>query len=249
MYEPVKRSIDTAKTVCRGVLRKYSRFRPARFYGGIATGDCVGCCLRCIFCWSYDSVVRPQTIGAFYSPEEVARKLVGIARKKGFQQVRISGGEPTLAKEHLLRVLDLIPKDIQFILETNGVLIGCDEKYAKALACFDNLHVRVSLKGTKEAEFSRLTGAVPTGFGLQLRALENLIRAGVSTHAAAMVSFSSPEDIEGLAKRLAGIAQELGQVEIEELVSFNRSVEERLRNARVDYRTAYHPDNIPPEQL
>ncbi|GLI34628.1 molybdenum cofactor biosynthesis protein MoaA [Desulforhabdus amnigena] len=249
MYDPVKRAIDTAKIACREDLRKYSRFRPARFYGGIATADCVGCCLQCIFCWSYDSVVRPQAIGEFYSPEEVARKLVGIAGKKGFHQVRISGGEPTLSKVHLLKVLDLIPKDIRFILETNGILIGHDEKYARALASYENLHVRVSLKGTNEEEFSRLTGAIPAGFELQLRALENLIRAGVSTHAAAMVSFSSPEDVERLGKRLARISQELGEMEIEELVFFNPGVEERLKRAKVRYRTSYRPDSIPPEQI
>ena len=48
-YDPIKRSEETAKVVLRNDLRKYHRFRPARFYGGIATADCVGCCLRCIF--------------------------------------------------------------------------------------------------------------------------------------------------------------------------------------------------------
>jgi len=32
-----------------GDKRKYYRFRPASFYGGIATADCVGCCLKCLF--------------------------------------------------------------------------------------------------------------------------------------------------------------------------------------------------------
>ncbi len=249
MYDSVKRAFEIAKIVCQGDKRKYSRFRAARFYGGIATADCVGCCLRCVFCWSYETATRPHTAGAFYSPLEVARKLVGIAGKKGFHQVRISGSEPTISKEHLLKVLDLIPVSIDFILETNGILIGYDEDYAKALARHDNLHVRVSLKGTNEEEFSRLTGAEPIGFELQLKALENLIRAGASTHPAVMVSFSPIENIEALQARLALIGKELEEIEIEELVFFNPGVEERLRKAGIGCRTAYRRDNIPPERV
>jgi uncharacterized Fe-S cluster-containing radical SAM superfamily protein len=72
-----------AKIICRDDGRKYSRFRPARFYGGVATADCIGCNLRCIYCWSYASVIKPHLFGELHSPEDVARKLVGIARKKG----------------------------------------------------------------------------------------------------------------------------------------------------------------------
>jgi uncharacterized Fe-S cluster-containing radical SAM superfamily protein len=188
-------------------------------------------------------------MGEFHSPEEVAQKLISIAGKKGLSQVRISGSEPTICKEHLLKVLDHMPKEILFILETNGILIGHDEDYARALARHGNLHVRVSLKGTSEEEFSCLTGAEPTGFKLQLKALENLIRAGASTHAAAMVSFSKPGNIETLQARLAGIKKELKEIEIEELVFFNPGIERRLRKAGIEYRTAYCSHNIPPEQV
>ncbi|HYA43531.1 MAG TPA: radical SAM protein [Syntrophobacteraceae bacterium] len=249
MYDPVKRAFEIARIVSPGEKRKYARFRAARFYGGIATADCVGCCLQCVFCWFYEGATKPHTVGELYSPEKVAHKLIGIAGKKGFDQVRISGSEPTLCKEHLLRVLDLIPEKIDFILETNGILIGYDEDYAKALARHENLHVRVSLKGTNEEEFSRLTGAEPIGFGLQLKGLENLVRAGASTHAAAMVSFSPPGNIQTLQARLARIGKELEEIEIEELVFFNPGVEERLRKAGIGYRTAYRRDNIPPEQV
>jgi uncharacterized Fe-S cluster-containing radical SAM superfamily protein len=51
---------------------------------------------------------------------------------KGFQHICISGNEPTIAREHLLGVLALIPGAIRFILETNGILIGHDNTYAKA---------------------------------------------------------------------------------------------------------------------
>jgi uncharacterized Fe-S cluster-containing radical SAM superfamily protein len=87
-----------------------------------------------------------------------------------------------------------------FILETNGILIGHDESYARELSRFKNLYVRVSLKGTAEEEFSRLTGCSPEGFGLQIKAVENLYQAGVEVQPAVMVSFSSAEGIEAYRK-------------------------------------------------
>ncbi len=248
MYDPVQRAAETAKIVCRGDRRKYRRFRPARFYGGIATADCVGCCLRCIFCWSWRELARPEAIGEFYTPGEVAERLIAIARKKGFDQVRLSGNEPTICREHLIGVLERIPPDLTFILETNGIPIGCDVTYAGQLARFANLHVRVSLKGACEEDFSRLTGAVPEGFVLQLRAVENLYRAGVLVHAAVMTSFSTAEHLDTLRKRLAAIAPELSEIEAEELALYG-NVADRLKRAGIRYRSAYPPDKIPPEQV
>jgi uncharacterized Fe-S cluster-containing radical SAM superfamily protein len=46
MYDPLEKAEEDAKLVCQGHHRKYYRFRAARFYGGIAAADCVGCCLR-----------------------------------------------------------------------------------------------------------------------------------------------------------------------------------------------------------
>jgi uncharacterized Fe-S cluster-containing radical SAM superfamily protein len=200
--------------------RKYYRFRPAPFYGGIATADCVGCCLRCLFCWSWNIIVQPEKAGRFYSPEDVARNLLSIVRKKGVHQVRISGNEPTLHQSHLLQVLHLIPKEIRFILETNGILIGHDPSYAKDLSRFPNLYVRVSLKGACPTDFTRLTGAEPAGFALQLKALENLVEAGVDCFPAVMAAFSSPNDIAQLRQRLKEIRPDFARFEEEELILY-----------------------------
>lgn len=248
MFDPVQKAEESAKIVCRGALRKYRRFRPARFYGGIATADCVGCCLRCIFCWSWHELARPEAIGEFYTPEQVAARLSAIARKHGFDRVRISGHEPTLCREHLIGVLEHLPADLLFILETNGILIGHDATYAEELGRFENLYVRVSFKGTSEEEFSRLTGAVPEGFLLQLKAVENLHRARVRVQPAVMISFSSAENVATLGKRLAEIAPEMADIECEELVLYG-DVAERLKRAGIRYRSAYPPERIPPEQV
>ena len=233
MYDPLKTAETTRSIVCSGDGRKYYRFRPAKFYGGIATADCVGCNLRCVFCWSWNVTTRPETVGSFYTPRDVARRLIGIAKAKKLTQLRISGNEPTLCREHLLRVLELIPEEYLFILETNGILIGEDETYARDLAQFPNLHVRVSLKGACEEEFSRLTGAQPAAFGLQLRALEHLVKCGVDVHPACMVSFSTEDRIESLRRRLAAIHPSFGGFEEEEVILYP-AVEERLRKMKVD---------------
>ncbi|MDQ1350586.1 MAG: hypothetical protein QG657_888 [Acidobacteriota bacterium] len=231
-YDPIVTARETAGIVCQGDARKYYRFRPARFYGGIATADCVGCNLRCLFCWSWKNITNPGKVGYFYTPDEVAEKLVKIARDKGFRRIRISGNEPTIAREHLLRVLALVPADIQFILETNGILIGHDKTYANDLSKFKNLYVRVSLKGTNEKEFSSLTGANPMAFELQLNALANLYQAGVKAHPAVMASFSSQENIKTLQKRLGKINRAFEKIEIEELSPYGGAMSRLPRKGR-----------------
>ncbi len=124
MFDPLKTSETTRAIVCDNDQRKYFRFRPARFYGGIATADCVGCNLRCAFCWSWNVTTRPEVCGTFYKPQDVAKRLIAIAMQKKFKRLRISGNEPTICREHLMKVLELIPKGYLFIIETNGILIG-----------------------------------------------------------------------------------------------------------------------------
>ena len=230
MIDPIQKAREINNIVTRGNQRKYYRFRPAPFYGGIATADCVGCCLCCIFCWSYPIVTHPEHRGQYYSPEQVSSRLIGIARKKRFKHIRISGNEPTLARDHLIEVLSLIPENFLFILETNGILIGHDISYANDLAAFKNLHVRVSIKGYNEVTFEALTGYDRKGFQRQLQALENLLKAGIVCHPAVMTSFSSKQEIEQLRKRLGSIHPNFSNFEEETLIPYPE-VERRLAMA------------------
>lgn len=248
MFDPIKLASLTKTVIAEGMKRRYYRFRPPRFYGGIATADCLGCILRCVFCWSWKRLAHPGKHGSLYSPEEVADRLMSIAKRKNFTQVRISGSEPTIAGEHLLEVLHRVHRDYLFILETNGILIGYEEWYAKELSRFPHLHVRVSLKGTTEEEFSRLTDAHALGFQLQLKALENLSKEGVSCNPSVMISFSLPENVENLRKQLASFQKDFFHFEEEELILYP-SVEERLKRANIEYRRAHYPDAIPVEQI
>jgi uncharacterized Fe-S cluster-containing radical SAM superfamily protein len=179
MYNPIELTKKTENIVVKGDLKKYYRFRATRFYGGISTADTVGCNLRCKFCWSGNSVWNSNNTGEFYTPDQVADKLEKIAMMKGFNQIRISGGEPTIGRNHLIAVLSNINKKYLFILETNGILLGYDKNFVKKLTKFKNLHVRVCLKGASSEEFSFLTGA-KEGFEYQIKAIKNLIDENIS---------------------------------------------------------------------
>jgi uncharacterized Fe-S cluster-containing radical SAM superfamily protein len=150
----------------------------------------------------------------------VVRNLTSIAKRKGFERIRISGNEPTLHRSHLLKVLELVPRELHFILETNGIIVGHDPSYARDLSRFPNLYVRVSLKGVSPEDFTRLTGAKPEGFDLQLKALENLVEAGADCFPAVMANFSSLEGIKKLKERLKEIRPDFADFEEEELILY-----------------------------
>ncbi len=183
MYNPLELTDRIETQVTKGTAKKYYRFRPTRFYGGIATADTVGCNLRCKFCWSSNSVWKSSSIGTWYTSKEIADKLQSIAAKHEFTQVRISGGEPTIGKDHLVNVLKHCDASLRFILETNGILIGSDKSYVNQLGRFSNLYIRVCLKGCSPEEFSLLTGA-KTGFNHQLKALTYLADEHLPFHLA-----------------------------------------------------------------
>ena len=249
MYDPLEVSRKIENVVVKGDKRKYYRFRPARWYGGIVTGDVLGCNLFCAFCWFSDIArEKPEKIGNFCSPVQAFSALNSIAVKKGYTQMRLSGGEPTIGKEHLLELLRAIDRtDYRFILETNGLLIGYDESYAEELSEFKSLHVRVSFKGASEEEFALLTDAKPEFFNLQLKAVENLLSANVLCHPSVMVSFSKQENIESLKLKFRGISEELAEnVEIEELILYPHVVK-RLEKKGLRWKTGYMPDRVPKE--
>jgi uncharacterized Fe-S cluster-containing radical SAM superfamily protein len=223
MYNPIELTKKTEDIVVKGDLKKYYRFRATRFYGGISTADTVGCNLRCKFCWSGSSVWNSNDTGEFYTAEHVADKLEKIAIKKGFNQIRISGGEPTIGRKHLISVLSNINKKFLFILETNGILLGYDKTFVKKLTEFKNLHVRVCFKGVSPEEFSFLTGA-KEGFEYQIKAVENIIDENISYNIA-LVSLKKHQS--DFLKLNYNINLENTMVEVEEIILYPK-VRKRL---------------------
>lgn len=230
--------------VVRGGWRKYYRTsRPGRWYGGISTADCVGCNLRCIFCWSNKPRDNPQSIGEFRSAEEIYESLTRCAGKFGYTLLRVSGNEPTLSREHILELLRLVDRShYRFILETNGILV--DEEFARLLKDFKNLWVRVSLKGTTHEEFSQLTGAEPASFNFQLDALRNLVKNGVRCTVAVMLSFSPKKTFENLKLLIQKINPQLASSIEEEYLFLYPHVVKRLERAELKPLVAFTPNGI-----
>ena len=223
MYNPFELTKKTEEIVVNGILKKFYRFRATGFYGGIATADTVGCNLRCKFCWSGNSVWNSKNTGEFYSPEQVANNLKTIAIKKGYHQMRISGGEPTIGRNHLIALLEKIESRFLFILETNGILLGENKSYVKKLAKFKNLHVRVCLKGSTPEEFSFLTGA-EIGFEFQIKALKNLKDEKISFNIALVTIKNNNQNFY---KKLADMNLEQIMIEKEEIILYPK-VRKRL---------------------
>jgi len=213
-YDPVELVKETEKIVTRkgphGLERKYEAFYATGVYGGIATGYCIGCCLRCVFCWVSWGRDFPERYGEFHSPQKAFENLKKAAHKYGVNKLRISGAEPTLGKEHLLGLLEHVEQSEfpLFILETNGVLFGIDKDYVRRISKFTKAHVRVSLKaGTPEA-FAKKTGAKPEAFEIPFQAIRNLLDYNVSFHVAAMSAdprITTPKERESLIRKLMEI--------------------------------------------
>jgi len=226
VYDPLSLSERMEADVTRGKERKYYRFRATRFYGGIATADVVGCNLRCHFCWSGSTVWHADK-GDFFEPATVADRLTSLATSHDYDKVRLSGGEPTMGRRHLLGLLNALDLSFLFVLETNGILLGADPSYVRQLSVFPNLHVRVSLKGCTPEEFSLLTGADRKGFSLQMQALQHLRDSSMSFNIAVMTRKQHPAR---LLDRLVDLG--LGSVMLEEeTVKLYPPVKKRLRRA------------------
>ncbi|MBS7629127.1 radical SAM protein [Candidatus Bathyarchaeota archaeon] len=248
-YDPLKLAENVERIVVHEDLRKYYRTaRPGRWYGGIATADCCGCCLKCVFCWSGKPRDNPEKIGRFYSAKQIFDRLDSCARRFGYRQLRVSGNEPTIGVEHLLKLLELVEgSNYRFILESNGILI--DREYARRLSKFKCIHVRISIKGTNREEFTLLTGSEPFGFDLQLNSLRKLLDAGVPCHPAVMLSFSHKSSLETLKKQLKEIDTGLERDIEEEYVFLYPHVVERLNKAGVKPFKSYSPNEIPEELI
>jgi len=224
-FDPIELAEKTEKIITKegqeGLERKYVSFYSAPVYSGIATGYAVGCCLRCIYCWTNWSRDFPEEYGKFYSPKEAVDRLINEAEKgitsRGWEhyrhlkvnKLRVSGCEPTLGKEHLLKVLEHLSNySYQFYLETNGILFGKDYDYVKRLAKYsDFIYVRVSFKAASPEGFTERTGAIGEHYELPFKALKNLLDVGIHTRAAAMTDpkIMPEEERNILIKRLDDI--------------------------------------------
>jgi len=208
----------------QGLARKYYRFRPAKYYGGIATANLVGCPFLCAYCWNYGRNLHPElSRDRHYSPQEVANRLLVIVKRKGFNKVRFSGAEPILGEqsfEHIYRVLKDVYKanpGLDFILETNGLLLGHGPGFVRRLSQFERLEVRVALKGYDEESFEGISGSERRFFELPIEGLGDMIRNGINAWPAIMYEMFGPEGIEKINQELKGHEIRPEELEIEYL--------------------------------
>jgi uncharacterized Fe-S cluster-containing radical SAM superfamily protein len=223
-FDPLKRAKQVEKLVMEGVARKYYRFRPAKYYGGIATADLVGCPFLCAYCWNYGRNLYPEmSRDKYYSPDEVANRLLYIIKRKGFNRVRLSGAEPILGEQsfqHLYQVLKEIYKTkpgLDFILETNGLLLGCKPGFVGRLSQFERLEVRVSLKGFDEGSFEGISGSERRFYDLPIKGLRDLTRRGINAWPAIMYEIFGPGGIEKISQKLKEYEIRPEELEIEYL--------------------------------
>ena len=221
-FDPVKLAFETEKIVSRNSERKYTAFYATGVYRGISTGYIVGCCLRCFYCWSEFSRDFPEFYGYFFSPEVAIKRIVKAAKEYGTSKARISGGEPTLCRKHLIRLLELFHQtELKlFILETNGILLGYDKSYVKELSKFERIHVRVSIKAGFPITFERRTGAIRDAFELPFKAVKYLADYGISFHVAAMTDrrIMSAKERSEIINKLSEIDKRLAENLEEEII-------------------------------
>jgi uncharacterized Fe-S cluster-containing radical SAM superfamily protein len=208
-FDPVRRSGEMESLVMKGEKRLYYKFRAAPYYGGIATADAVGCSFLCAYCWNYGRNEDPSRHGTFYAAEEVADNLLRISRRRGFHLFRVTGSEPVLggaSLAHFLKVLDFVFREdrrFRFVLETNGLMLGFRPELGEKLR-YENLLVRIALKGTDPLSFERISGAAREFFPYPLFALKNLQRQNVKAWPALMGDLFSAAEIGGLKNILRG---------------------------------------------
>lgn len=223
-FDPIERAKEVESIAMKNLERKYYRFRYARYYGGIATADAVGCCFLCAYCWNYLRNLTPEKFGKFYSPEKASEKILQIIRKKSVGRVRVSGAEPILGVksfEHFCKLVEKIygeEPSTEFILETNGLVLGSEEKFCKRLAEYP-LVVRVSIKGWDEESFEKISGADGKFFVYPLKAIKSLQDFGVEAWPAVMYEVFREDGIKILGKRLKEMGIE-SEIEMEYLEAY-----------------------------
>lgn len=214
-FDPLQLTKKIEKSVIDGDKRKYRVFRLEPFYRQIATARGSGCNLKCNFCWTDPSRDDLKISGKFYSPEEVYDKLIEVSSNEYgkaimSEYIRISGCEPTIGKDHLLSILEIVKREQYFskgfLLETNGILLGTDENYVKDLSEFkDRLIIRLSFKAGTPELFEEKTGARKEFFDYPFYALHYLQKHNIPYALAAMSKdpeIMPSEERMGLLKRI-----------------------------------------------
>lgn len=197
-FDPIERSKSIESLVMKGDQRRYYRFRWANFYGpnGIITADAIGCNLLCAYCWNYfrnENPLEMKDLG-FFKPREVSAKLKGMGKSHSCNKFRVSGSEPFLGEastQHLASIIKSMPS-ANFIIESNGLILGFDPSLVRHLIGLKNAQIRIAVKADNPETFEKVTGATGSYQHYQLRAIKELRAKGISVSVAYMDQFVNP---------------------------------------------------------
>jgi uncharacterized Fe-S cluster-containing radical SAM superfamily protein len=92
--------------------------------------------------------------------------------------------------EEIIRLVDG-----NFIIETNGVVLGADLSLIEILKPLPHVHVRLCIKAHCGADFEKITGAKAEAFDYQLKAAEALREARMHYSVAVMTPFVNPRKL------------------------------------------------------
>ncbi len=224
-----------------GNRRLTHKIRKSHYYGGIATVDVVGCYLDCAFCWvpdfkrSIESIKDRIDEFDFLSPQDTFDILQGIGNENDFESVRLSGGEPTINKEHLLGTIELVSDSkYDYILETNGLML--DKKFVSELSEFrDDIYVYFSLKGGDSENFEELTYKDEEYWEKQLATLENIVDKGFIVGINIMANFLSKRELLFLIEKMRCIDPRVPFAVDLKKTSIFPHVQKRLKERGIDY--------------
>lgn len=110
------------------------------------------CNFRCFYCMPEDQRFMPSS--RWMSPEEIAR-ICSILTDYGLEQIRVTGGEPTLRRdfETIMSALSEIPLQ-KLGLTTNGFKLGQFLDFLKTTQCH---HINISLDSLTREGFAKIS--------------------------------------------------------------------------------------------
>lgn len=121
------------------------------------------CNLKCTMC----SIIRGDK---FTLTEEQAMHCADFAERRGFEEIEISGGEPTLV-EYFWRLLDKLCENEHALIKVTTNALRLKDEQIQTLASYSNLCVQVSFDGVDEVH-----DTIRAAKGAFHRSEENLIK-------------------------------------------------------------------------
>jgi SynChlorMet cassette radical SAM/SPASM protein ScmF len=159
------------------------------------------CNLACRHCW-----IEPRygQDGKTHSiiPIKLMESIIGQAKQLGLRSAKLTGGEPLLHPQ-MQEIIELMRKeDIEFHMETNGIL--CTKEMANDIAKTKNPSISVSIDGSNAKTHEWIRG-VPGCFDAALNGLRNLADAGLKPQVIMTLMRKNAEQIEELVRLVEGI--------------------------------------------